>query len=389
MHAVMIYSKFGPFHVARLRAAAGEGRRNGDRLTSIELAGSQADYGWAAMPPTPDFESRCLFPERDYWQLRGHELRRKLLAALHEIDPDVVMVPGWSAREARATLAWCLRNGVPRVIVSDSQPEDRPQRALRVWVKRRWLRLCQAGFVGGTPHVRFLDRLGMPASRCFPGCTVADNEWFDREVGRRPAPREGDTAFRLLSCTRLVPEKNLLATLAAMSREPGDWVWSIAGHGPLRTKMEELIVRRGLQDWVELLGHVPYEKLPALYRAADLYLQPSVSETWGLAVNEAMACGLPVIVSDRCGCREDLVRDGENGFLFDPLDPEGLGKALARVRKARDRWPDMGQASRRIVAAWGLDLYALNFWRACRAACEVPRSKRADRVAAYLIALAS
>jgi glycosyltransferase involved in cell wall biosynthesis len=174
-----------------------------------------------------------------------------------------------------------------------------------------------------------------------------------------------------------------------MARERRDWVWSIAGHGPLRAKIEESIVQLGLQDRVELLGHVPYQKLPALYRAADLYLQPSVSEPWGLAVNEAMACALPVIVSDRCGCREDLVRDGENGFLFDPLDPESLRRVLARVREVRDRWPSMGLASRRIVAAWGLDLYTRNFWQSCRAAREVPRSVRADRVAAYLVALAS
>jgi glycosyltransferase involved in cell wall biosynthesis len=389
MHALTIYSKFAPFHVARLRATVAEARRNGDHLTAVELAGLQADYGWAAIPQTPDFEWRCLFPEHDYWKLRSNELCRRLLAALDEIRPDVVMVPGWSSREAHATLAWCLRNGVPRVIVSDSQPEDRTQRALRLWVKRRLLGLCQAGFVGGTPHVRFLDRLGLPADRCFPGCTVADNEWFDREAGRRLVQPGANKTFRLLSCTRLVPEKNLLATLAAMARERRDWVWSIAGHGPLRAKIEESIVQLGLRDRVELLGHVAYENLPALYRAADLYLQPSVSETWGLAVNEAMACGLPVIVSDRCGCREDLVRDGENGFLFDPLDPKGLGQALARVREVRDRWPSMGQASRRIVAAWGLDLYARSFWQSCRAAREVPRSVRADRVAAYLVALAS
>jgi glycosyltransferase involved in cell wall biosynthesis len=256
-------------------------------------------------------------------------------------------------------------------------------------MKRRLVGLCQAGFVGGAPHARFLDFLGLPANRCFPGCTVADNEWFQRRAGPRYVAPELGRTIRMLSCTRLVPEKNLLASLVALSREPGDWVWSIAGHGPLRGEIERSIAELGLVDRVRLLGRVPYEHLPSLYHSADIYLQPSISETWGLAVNEAMACGLPVIVSDRCGCREDLVRDGENGFLFDPRNPEGLTKALARARLDRDRWPEMGQASQRIIADWGLDLYARNFWSACRKAHEVPRSVRADRIAARLVALAS
>lgn len=389
MHAVMIYSKFAPFHVARLRAASDEARRNGDRLSAVELADFQADYGWAAIMQATGFEYRCLFPGEDYWRVRGGDLRRKLLEELDRIRPDVAMVPGWSAREARVTLAWCLRNGVPRVLVSDSQPDDRPQSRLRLWVKRRLVRLCQAGFVGGTPHARFLDSLGIPADRCYPGCTVADNEWFQRRAGPRYAGREPGAPIRLLSCTRLIAAKNLLPSLVALSREPGDWIWTIAGHGPLQKEIERTIGELGLGDRVQLVGRVPYEHLPSLYYSADVYLQPSISEPWGLAVNEAMACGLPVILSDRCGCREDLVRDGENGFLFDPLAPDGLANALARARSARARWVEMGRASQRLVAGWGLELYARSFWRACRTARDVPRSVRADRIAARLVALAS
>jgi glycosyl transferase family 1 len=389
MHAVAIYAKFAPFHIARLHAAGEEGRRRGDRLTAVELAGREAAYEWTPTTPTSAFEWTCLFPGDDYAALDAQELRARLWNTLDQIRADVVMVPGWGTSEARATLAWCLRNDVPRVLVSDSQPEDRPQTALRLWVKRRLIRRFQAGFVGGIPHVRFLARLGLPVDRCFSGCTVADNEWFAQAGVRSAGSSVGKMAFHMLSCTRLIPQKNLLATLETMSREPKDWTWSIAGHGPLRSRIEHQIARLGLENRVKLLGHVPYGKLPALYLAADAYLQPSVSEPWGLAVNEAMASALPVIVSNRCGCREDLVREGVNGFLFDPSDPDGLTKALARLRSVRDRWADMGQASRSLISDWGPELYGRNFWRSCLAASEAPHSQASDRIAAYLLALAT
>ena len=117
-------------------------------------------------------------------------------------------------------------------------------------------------------------------------------------------------------------------------------------------------------DRVRLLGHVDYLDLPSVYASADVFLQPSVSDTWGLAVNEAMACGLPVVVSNRCGCHEDLVETGGNGFTFDPFTTDGLIQALKHMRDVRSAWPSMGAASREIVSRWGLDRFSTNLWRA-------------------------
>jgi glycosyltransferase involved in cell wall biosynthesis len=81
-----------------------------------------------------------------------------------------------------------------------------------------------------------------------------------------------------------------------------------------------------------------------------------------------MATGLPVIVSNQCGCREDLIEEGVNGFGFDARDPMSLGGALDRMWNSRDRWSEMGEASRRIVQNWGVDLFARSFWLSCDAA---------------------
>jgi glycosyltransferase involved in cell wall biosynthesis len=171
----------------------------------------------------------------------------------------------------------------------------------------------------------------------------------------------------MLSVLRLLPRKNVLAVLDALPRAL-QWRWVVAGDGPQRPLVERRISELGLGTRVDLLGHVPYDELPDLYASADVYLQPSLSEPWGLAVNEAMASGLPVVVSTRCGCSEDLVRDGENGYVFDPADRESLHRVLDLMLASRHRWPEMGLASRDIISDWGPDRFARNFWKACEIA---------------------
>ena len=149
-----------------------------------------------------------------------------------------------------------------------------------------------------------------------------------------------------------------------------------AGGGPLRASIENEISRLRLGKRVTLLGHVDYSGLPALYRQADVYLQPSISEQWGLAVNEAMASGLPIVVSTRCGCVEDLLEVGSNGFSFDPTEPASLVEAVQRIQSCRDRWQEMGEASRARIDRWGLSLFAKSFLSAVEMAVERPRARK-------------
>jgi glycosyltransferase involved in cell wall biosynthesis len=176
--------------------------------------------------------------------------------------------------------------------------------------------------------------------------------------------------------------------LEVLAKTALEWRWVIAGDGPERPSIESKIVSLGLQERVHLTEHVNYFQLPELYQQADIYLQPSLSEPWGLAVNEAMAAGLPVLVSNKCGCREDLVREGINGLLFDPEQPDSLSRALNDLLQARQKWKAMGQASQEIVSRWGLDLYAENFWKACDSAVQSSVGKTKDGVVGHLMRLA-
>ena len=126
----------------------------------------------------------------------------------------------------------------------------------------------------------------------------------------------------------------------------------MAGSGELEPELRSFCVKHGL-DNVVFTGFVNQSELPALYGASDVFVLPSEHEPWGLAVNEAMCAGLPVVVSREVGCVADLVRDGINGYAPGAGDIEGLSHALQRLVEDDDLRRRQGQASLRRIQGWG------------------------------------
>ena len=137
--------------------------------------------------------------------------------------------------------------------------------------------------------------------------------------------------------------------------------WRIAGQGPLDGELKQLALE--LQAPVVFQGFVGYYDMPGFYQQLDLYWQPSLSEPWGLVVNEAMAAGLPVIVSDRCGCAHDLVT-ASNGWIH-KLSPQGMIECLEQALAECDHWPQRGRASRELIKQWDVSRYSEGLLQAC------------------------
>ena len=118
---------------------------------------------------------------------------------------------------------------------------------------------------------------------------------------------------------------------------------------------------------MRFLGFKNQTELPAYYDLCDVFVLPSVYEPWGLVVNEVMNAGRAVIVSDQVGCGPDLVRNGENGFIFRAGDIGDLAEALTKVLENRERCRLLGRNSLKIMAAWGLEEDILGLKTALRA----------------------
>ena len=116
--------------------------------------------------------------------------------------------------------------------------------------------------------------------------------------------------------------------------------------------MEQRAAELGIADRVRFLGFLNQSQLPSVYCASNLMVLPSLYEPFGLVVNEAMICGLPVAVSDRVGARFDLVRAGENGFVFPARDVDALAEILRRILPDREQQTRMGSAARERMITW-------------------------------------
>jgi glycosyltransferase involved in cell wall biosynthesis len=178
-----------------------------------------------------------------------------------------------------------------------------------------------------------------------------------------------------LASARFVEKKNLPALLDAYAvyrdqcSSPADaWPLVLLGDGPLRPSLAERRRSLGLEDTVHMPGFVQYAQLPDYYAAAGAFVHASTTEQWGLVVNEAMASGMPVGVSRRCGCAEMLVADGVNGFIFDPYDTAAIADVLRQLAEHPDP-ASLGRASRARIALWGPERFGHGLAAAAEAAC--------------------
>ena len=352
-------------------------------MVSIEEAAESSEYAWAPVANTRGFDRVTLLGPgvRPAWP--AWEIARRIGPVLSRYHPDAVAVPGWSDPAALAAIGWAARRGVPAILMSESSALDGPRRGLREHVKRRVIGLCNAGLVSGTPHAEYLADLGMPRLRVFLGYGAVDNSHF--ACGARTA-LENAAAFRtghglperyFLASSRFVAKKNLFCLLDAYAAyraaaSPGAWHLVLLGDGPLGGELRRRVTERGLQDFVHFPGFQQYAELPIYYGLAKAFVHASTTEQWGLVVNEAMASGLPVLVSDCCGCAPDLV-SGENGETFAPTDTAALAAGFARMA-AREpaALAAMGAASRRRIEGWSPENFACQLEQAVNVALNEP-----------------
>jgi glycosyltransferase involved in cell wall biosynthesis len=268
--------------------------------------------------------------------------------------------------------------------MSESTAYDERRRWWREAVKRRVVAVGSAALAGGAPQSAYLHALGLRADAVFTGYDAVDNAYFAEQAVRVRDSADTERArLRLparffLASSRFVAKKNLFRLLDAYAlyrgrSGPDHWRLVLLGDGELRSSIMSRIARLDLVEDVRLPGFKQYNELPTYYGLAGALVHASTSEQWGLVVNEAMASGLPVLVSKRCGCAPDLVEDGLNGFTFDPYDVDDLAGLMQRVAAMTDEQRHaMSHAGRRIVADWGPERFADGLMQAVQVAISQP-----------------
>jgi len=383
----VIFHHIGPYHHARLNAAA-------DRLSVTGIEWSvKAHDAWGAPESAARYEKVSLLTEATDRYPSKPELRRGFWWALEQAKPDVVAVNGWNNFGSLVAANCCVRRGIAMVVMSESGREDESRTWWKEMIKRRVVNLYSAALVGGQRHVEYLVELGMPRERIFTGYDVVDNKYF-REQAEEVRSRRSEVRqkYRLpenyfLASARFIEKKNLRRLIRAYaeyrrrsevrdqkSEVGGNVPWDLVllGDGPLRQSLNSQLSTLNLQAHVHLPGFKQYDELPVYYALAKAFVHASTTEQWGLVVNEAVASGLPVIVSDRCGCAPELLNG--NGFTFDPFDEQELTSRLLKMASlSDDERTSLAEASYRIAENFAPECFGEGLEQAAQLALNQPR----------------
>jgi glycosyltransferase involved in cell wall biosynthesis len=390
------FTNFGPYHLARLKALAEALAQTGRRLIAYETAGTQELYPWRTRRENEPFEWISLFPGGILEEISATDCSRAMSEALARDRPDALGIVGYVRPESMAMLAWARAHRKPTVLMSESQAIDRP----RVWwkeaVKRRRVKKFSAALAGGPRHRDYLVSLGFAAERITLGYNAVDGTAFAAGADAfrsDPDGRRGVTERSyFLAVSRFAPEKNLPALIRAYARYrcglrgSASWDLVLCGAGPAAREIDREVSASGFAGSIHRPGFLQANELARWYAFASAFVHPALSEPWGLVVNEAAACGLPLLISDRAGCVDTFVpEDGSTGRRFNPRDEERLADALAWMSSldALDR-ERLGNRAAEIAREWGPERFARGALEAFQAADDYERSRHGRRATAVV-----
>jgi glycosyltransferase involved in cell wall biosynthesis len=278
--------------------------------------------------------------------------------------PDVVILTGWQAPPLLRALWACMRLGIPRAVRGESNALRRRPLWIRL-LHKVLLSRFDAFLAIGKANKEFYLEYGVPREKVFTCNYFVDNQRFGKGSGEASGVREGirsawgikkeDACF--LFSGKLIPKKRIFDLLSAFekARRRSEKVYLlVVGAGELMESAKQFASERNLP--VAFAGFLNQTEIVKAYAAADCLVLPSdYGETWGLVVNEAMACGLPAIVSDRVGCGPDLIENGVTGRIFPFGDTKALAGIMLEMAADREQLACMGRKARKKVEAYSVE----------------------------------
>lgn len=278
-------------------------------------------------------------------------------------DQTPILLMGWFVEIVWLIWFLAILFRVPVLLLCEMTPDSYAAAPKPKWRVRllRWLvRRTDAGLYIGTQSRRVLSGFGLAEERLFPTPYSVDNERFASAAeSLKPQKARLCQEYGLdedlptfLFCGKLIPKKHPLELLEAYhSAGLGEKAQLVfVGEGVLHARLEARVRELGLAH-VRFLGFLNQSEMPLAYVLGHvLCLFSDPTETWGLVVNEALACGRPVIVRNVVGCAVDLVGP-ENGWVVPLRDPNALAETLKRAYETRESWDRMGNAGREKISS--------------------------------------
>jgi glycosyltransferase involved in cell wall biosynthesis len=301
-----------------------------------------------------------------FWRPLNHGLARRL----GEGNFDALWIHGWGYWSHLRAVSSARQRGIKVLMRGESGLHLRTPGRVKQGLKRILMRYLVANVDAfltiGEHNRKYYLHHGAVPERLFPVPYSVDNAFFqEKAAGTVPDRQQLRTLLGLapgrpviLYASKMIGRKcpgDLLEAYIRLSgdgtREPDPYLLFI-GDGELRPELEARTARLNWNS-IKFLGFKNQTELPGYYDLCDVFVLPSVQEPWGLVINEVMNAGRAVIVSDEVGCAPDLVKPGENGYVFKAGDISDLHNALVSVLSNPEMTRDMGRKSLEIINRWG------------------------------------
>ncbi|HZW93799.1 MAG TPA: glycosyltransferase family 4 protein [Candidatus Eremiobacteraceae bacterium] len=307
-------------------------------------------------------------------------LNRGVLSTLNKLRPDAVLCGGYNYLTSWQAAYWARFHHVPLLLWSESTALDKRHGHRPVeFLKAQFLRLCRSFVVPGRSSLNYLKDFGVSDQLIFTAPNAVDGALFSKPAKQARRNQFEVRARRSLPSRyflfvgRLVKAKGifeLLETYAQLDTEIRDKVGLVfVGDGADRPALMERAARIA-PGTIQFPGFIQREGLSDFYALADALIFPTHSDPWGLVVNEAMSCGLPVVVTGVAGCVAELVQDGWNGFVVAPNDRAALASAMTRLASDCVLRTEMGSRSRERIEAYSPEAWAEGLVNAVESLCE-------------------
>jgi glycosyltransferase involved in cell wall biosynthesis len=355
---VLLTEIISPYRIPVFNALANQ---SGIDLHVVFLAESDPSLReWVVYKDEIRFSHEVLPSWRKRFGKYNFLLNGRLAAALRVARPDAIVCGGYNYVASWQSAVWAKRHRVPFLLwVESTKRDQRNGYLLLESMKRAFIRNCDAFIVAGVSSFEYLRCFGLPKESIFTAPNAVNSEFFAdhaalvcREVATHRRMLKMPARFAL--CVgRLVREKGVFDLLRAYGqlapslREEFSLIF--VGDGAARHELERQAAEID-PGRIEFAGFLQRERLASYYALAEFFVLATHSDPWGLVVNEAMACSLPVICADAAGCGADLVKDGWNGLIFPARDVAALARALTALAADGDLRGVMGKRSKERIA---------------------------------------
>jgi glycosyltransferase involved in cell wall biosynthesis len=292
-----------------------------------------------------------------------------IIDSLKKFNPDAILVYGWAFKSHLKVLRYFTKK-IPILFRGDSTLLDEGNllKGITRSLFLRWIysHIDFALYVGNN-NFNYFRKSGLPAHKLIHAPHAVDNPRFAlinescsayADDLRKKLEIRGD-CFVFLFAGKMEPKKDPAALCEAFieCNFNNSVHLLIVGNGELDVALREKYQNKAGIHFIDFQNQF---LMPAIYEIADVFVLPSTGpgETWGLSVNEAMANGKAIIVSDKCGCAADLVINGVNGYVFKAGDIQNLAAVLKKVNEHRNTVVSMKQESKRIIGNFTVEKVA-------------------------------